>query len=527
MTFCLNTVSARRVTAARCPRKLRCKASSTSVSPPAVESRSNQVYDSVIVGAGISGLVTGLALQTKHSETVASFLITEARERVGGNITSRKNDDYIWEEGPNSFQPSDSVLEAAVDTGVEEQLVLGDPTAPRFVYWKQKLRATPSGPVSAVFGDFLSFPGKIRAGLGAVGLFKAPPPGKEESVKEFISRNLGEEVFYRLIEPFCSGVYAGDPTKLSMKAAFGKIQVLEEKAGSLVGGGLKLAEERKANPGPPRPEKLPPKPAGQTVGSFREGLQTLPEAIAKELDGNIRCEWKLTAVMKGSDGIYELEYSTPEGAQVVRTRNVALTAPSYVVADLLGEQVPALADALNSIDYPPVCAVTLAYPEAAVKDERKTADGKIPGFGQLHPRTQGVTTLGTIYSSSLFPGRAPEGMFLMLNYIGGATNRGILEQTDEAIVAQVDKDLRMEGMPLKGDAPKPVVVGVRKWAKAIPQFNVGHGVVLEKARRALDDAGMDGIRLGGNYVSGVALGKCIEYGYTFAEEISGNVKANL
>lgn len=162
-----------------------------------------------------------------------------------------------------------------------------------------------------------------------------------------------------------------------------------------------------------------------------------------------------------------------------------------------------------------------------MQDERKSADGKIPGFGQLHPRTQGVTTLGTIYSSSLFPGRAPEGMFLMLNYIGGATNRGILEQPDEDIVAQVDRDLRLPGMPLKADAPEPVVVGVRTWAKAIPQFNVGHGDKLEKARTALDDAGLDGIRLGGNYVSGVALGKCIEYGYTFAEEISGSVKANV
>lgn len=186
-------------------------------------------------------------------------------------------------------------------------------------------------------------------------------------MKEFISRNLGEEVFFRLIEPFCSGVYAGDPTKLSMKAAFGKIHALEEKAGSLVGGGLKLADERKANPSPPRPEKLPPKPAGQTVGSFREGLQTLPEAIAKQLDGNIRCDWKLMALTKGSNGMYELQYSTPEGDQTVHARSVALTAPSYVVADLLGGKVPALADALNSIDYPPVCAVTLAYPEDAVK----------------------------------------------------------------------------------------------------------------------------------------------------------------
>ena len=150
---------------------------------------------------------------------------------------------------------------------------MGDPTAPRFVFWKNKLRATPDSPITGVFGDFLSFPGKIRAGLGAVGLFKSPPPAQEESVKEFISRNLGPEVFFRLIEPFCSGVYAGNPEKLSMKAAFGRIQVLEEKGGSLVGGALALAKEKKANPGPPRDAKLPPKPPGATVGSFRKGLQ--------------------------------------------------------------------------------------------------------------------------------------------------------------------------------------------------------------------------------------------------------------
>lgn len=502
-----------------------CKSASVSATDRAIATGDSAVYDAVVVGAGISGLVTAQAFQTKHADTVKSFLVTEARERVGGNITSRSDDDYVWEEGPNSFQPSDSVLEAAVDAGIADDLVLGDPTAPRFVYWKGKLRATPSGPVSAVFGDFLSFPGKIRAGLGAVGLFKAPAPDKEESVREFISRNLGEEVFLRLIEPFCSGVYAGNPEKLSMKAAFGKIHVLEGKGGSLAGGALALAKERKANPPPPRDAKLPPKPAGQTVGSFRKGLKMLPEAIAAKLDGKIRCNWKLQSIGKGSDGLYELVYETPEGRQTVRARSVALTAPSYVVADLLRPKVPAAADALADIDYPPVCAVTLAYPVDAIKAERKAPDGSVPGFGQLHPRTQGVTTLGTIYSSSLFPGRAPPGMMLLLNYIGGATNRGIVEQDRDAIVAQVDRDLRLEGMPVEATAPAPVVVGVRTWERAIPQFNVGHLQAVDAAKRALDDAGMGGVRLGGNYVSGVALGKCIEYGYTFAEEVAGSVRA--
>lgn len=160
-----------------------------------------------------------------------------------------------------------------------------------------------------------------------------------------------------------------------------------------------------------------------------------------------------------------------------------------------------------------------------LQDERKDAEGKIPGFGQLHPRTQGVTTLGTIYSSSLFPGRAPPGMFLMLNYIGGATNRGIMDQSQDEIVAQVDRDLRLPGMPLKQDAPQPTVVGVRTWARAIPQFNLGHDDAVNAAKQALADAGMEGVKLGGNYVSGVALGKCIEYGYAFADDLASSVRA--
>ena len=172
------------------------------------------------------------------------MLVTEARERVGGNITSRSDPaaGYLWEEGPNSFQPNDSMLKAAVDAGVADQLVFGDPKAPRFVWWEGKLRPTPSGPDVVTF-DLMSIPGKIRAGLGAAGIWKAPMPAEEESVEKFVRRNLGAEVFERLIEPFCSGVYAGDPSKLSMKAAFGKVYDLELKGGSIVGGVLALRKE--------------------------------------------------------------------------------------------------------------------------------------------------------------------------------------------------------------------------------------------------------------------------------------------
>lgn len=487
-----------------------------------------QEYDVVVVGAGISGLVTAQALLTDHASEVSSVLVTEARERVGGNITTRSDPSqgYLWEEGPNSFQPNDSMLKAAVDAGVADQLVFGDPKAPRFVWWEGKLRPTPSGPDVVTF-DLMSFPGKIRAGLGAAGLWKAPMPAEEESVEKFVRRNLGAEVFERLIEPFCSGVYAGDPSKLSMKAAFGKVYDLELKGGSIIGGVLALLKEKKSNPPPPRDARLPPKPAGQTVGSFRKGLATLPSAIADKLGADrVALNWQLKSIEKEENGKFVLKYETPQGSKTVRAKSVALTVPAYVAADLVEGKAPAAAKALREFDYPPVAAVTVAYPLSAIRKDRlreaaetSTSGGAtkfvLPGFGQLHPRSQGIVTLGTIYSSSLFPNRAPDQMVELLCYIGGALNRNIVNQSEDEIVAQVDKDLR--AMLLDPQlAPAPKKIGVRVWPRAIPQFNVGHLDVLSAAERELGKAGWEGVLLGGNYVSGVALGKCVEYGYEFA-----------
>ena len=367
----------------------------------------------------------------------------------------------------------------------------------------------------------MSIPGKIRAGLGAMG-FKASMPEYEETVEQFVRRNLGDEPFYRLIEPFCSGVYAGDPTKLSMKAAFGKVYDLEVKGGSIIGGVLKLIQNKKNNPDPPRDARLPPKPAGQTVGSFMKGLSTLPDAMASKVSGSVRTSWTLKSIEKEGE-LYRLQYDTPDGPKQVKTKTVALTVPSYVAADLLRPVSAAAADTLAAIDYPPVAAVTVSYPESAIKPGRVDAQGGLPGFGQLHPRTQGIVTLGTIYSSSLFPNRVPKGQVLLLCYIGGALNRGITQQSDDEIVAQVDKDLRK--MLIKDDAPPAQKVGVRVWQRAIPQFNVGHLDAVRSAQDALTAAGWDGVVLGGNYVCGVALGKCMEFGYEYAGKIATKAAA--
>ncbi|BBM99442.1 protoporphyrinogen/coproporphyrinogen III oxidase [Marchantia polymorpha subsp. ruderalis] len=481
---------------------------------------SGEEYECVIVGAGISGLCTAQALATRHSMG-DNFLVTEARDRVGGNITTVEGDGYMWEEGPNSFQPNDSMLLMAVDSDVKDELVLGDPDAPRFVFWNGKLRPVPAGPADLPFFDLLSIFGKLRAGFGALG-FKPPPPDREESVEEFVRRNLGDEVFERLIEPFCSGVYAGDPAKLSMKAAFGKVWKLEHFHGSIVKGAINVIQEKKKNPPPPRDPRLPT-PKGQTVGSFRKGLSTLPNAIAAKLGDKVKVNWKLESIEKSGDGEYRLTYETPQGKKVVSTKSIVLTVPSYIAKDLLAPLSEKTSNALAKFYYPPVAAVTISYPKSAIKEER-IVDGQLKGFGQLHPRSQGIQTLGTLYSSSLFPGRAPEDRVLLLNYIGGATYTQITTMKEEDIVSIVDKDARI--MLVKKDAPAPVVHGVRVWPRAIPQFTVGHLDTLEDARNGLKEAQLDGIFLGGNYVAGVALGRCVEFAYESAAEVAAYMKQN-
>ncbi|KAJ3676018.1 hypothetical protein LUZ60_003430 [Juncus effusus] len=470
--------------------------------------------DCVVVGGGISGLCTAQALATRHGMG-ERILVTEGRERVGGNITTVEKDGYLWEEGPNSFQPSDPVLSMAIDSGLREDLVFGDPNAPRFVLWNGKLRPVPSKITDMPFFDLMSIPGKLRAGFGAIGL-RPPPPDHEESVEQFVRRNLGDEVFERLIEPFCSGVYAGDPSKLSMKAAFGKVWKLEETGGSIIGGTFKAIQDGKKNPKPPRDPSLP-KPKGQTVASFKKGLITLPNAIYSSLASKVKLSWKLKSIEKSKEREgYVLVYDTPDGIISVWTRSVVLTVPSYIASEILRPLSNEAGDELAKFYYPPVAAVTIAYDEVAIRKEC-LIDGRLQGFGQLHPRSQNVQTLGTIYSSVLFPNRCPKGKVLLLNYIGGATNTGIINKSESELVEAVDRDLRK--MLINPNAPQPLMLGVRTWPRAIPQFTIGHLDVLNSARSALNKAGLDGVFLGGNYVAGVALGRCVERAYDSASEV--------
>jgi len=353
-------------------------------------------------------------------------------------------------------------------------------------------------------------------------------------VKEFVTRNLGEEAFERLIDPFVSGVYAGDPRTLSAEAATGRVQVLEKSAGSLVAGAIglfqKRAEDEKTSP--PRDPRLP-EVKGQTVGSFRGGLKQFADALADHVGKGgapVRLNWKLSKMeWDGASREHVLHYDTPEGPRLLRSRSIILTAPTHVTSKLLRPLSASAADALDEISYPRVAAVTVEYPRSAFR-EPEHGKGVVNGFGQLHPRSQGIRTLGTIYSSSLFPGREPDpDKIMLLHYIGGARDPelygGIDSLTDDQIVEATHRDAIQTMLKPSAKDEFPNVLGVRVWPQAIPQLDVGHAKRLDIVKTGLQSEGVEGVFLAGNYTGGVALGRCVEYGLEIGKEAATFVGA--
>lgn len=472
----------------------------------------DSTIDALVVGSGISGSTAAYYLH-KYGINV---MLADVKDEVGGNAISKKLDGFQWEEGPNSFQPNSASLRLAKDLGILDELVLADPKLPRYVFWQGKLHALPSGLEDLLSFNLLSWPAKIRAALGALG-FVSPKPNREETIQEFVTRHLGTEVFERIIDPFVSGVYAGNPATLSMKAALKKVNALEDLGctPSILEGAIirvnQLAAEKKKNA--ERNSDLPSVPGG-SLASFKNGLQSIPLKI-KEILGRdrVRLNHKLINVERRGKEWFSTFQKGPgfNEIHIIRSKYLLLTTPAYVIADLFQNNkqgdLPE-AEELKKINYPPVASVTLAYSKEALK-------APLHGFGNLIPRSQKIRTLGTIWSSSLFPGRAPDGQALLLSFIGGSQDTNISNLTPDEIVQQVHEDNKK--ILLKKDSPLPRVLGVHMWAKAIPQYELGHLELLQRVDSAVQR--YPGLYLGGNYRTGVAFADCIQYGTDTAKEI--------
>jgi oxygen-dependent protoporphyrinogen oxidase len=459
-------------------------------------------FDSIIIGAGISGLMAAHRLK-KLGQNV---LLLESSDKIGGVIQSHDADGFLIEAGPNSFRGSHEILDLVEELDLMGELVTGNPKAPAFVYSGGLLHAVPMGPGALIKSKLISNSAKLR--LLAEPFVKGPVAnGKEESeesIDSFIRRRLGNEVMEKLVAPFLSGVYAGDPTRLSVLACFPRLAEFEADAGSILRGGLKVMRAGNQKQEQPKRSLRP-----YRLCSFRDGLNTLPQRLREELGEQLLTEARVTGIRQSSTG-FELAVEHRNESRQFNGNRLIVTAPAYAAAKLLELVAPEVAGKLAEIPYASVASVPLAYRVEQVSQP-------LNGFGFLAPRGEGLRTLGSIWNSSLFTERAPEGWVLTTNFIGGATDPEAANLSDEELARIVHDDLSR----VLGIEGEPRRLPIQRYERAIPQYVLGHAARVAKLEAALKN--LSGLHLAGNYLHGVAIGDCIRQAEELALEIVNSI----
>jgi protoporphyrinogen/coproporphyrinogen III oxidase len=443
----------------------------------------------VVIGAGISGLACAYRLK----QLGVPSLLLESSSHNGGLLGTVERDGFLFESGPQSFQGTETLLTLFRELGIYGELLEADPSAPRYVFHHGRLKQVPMSPQALVTTSLLSAGSRWK--LASEPFRRTRPPGHEESVADFVRRKFGHEILEYLVSPFVSGVYAGDPEKLSLKAAFPTLEEWERDYGSILRGAMKSRSSKSERKKPP------------SLCSFRHGIATLPRAMGEKLGPCVQHGVTVRSVAKTSrpsGEAYEIHADTLGRPETIHAPAVVLCTPAYVSAQLLGGISSRLAASLSGIAYAPVAVVAAAYFQSQVAEI-------LHGFGFLVPRKEKLRILGTIWNSSLFPGRAPRDKVVMTTFLGGATDLDIVEKSRDEIAAAAHED-NADLLEISGD---PITTEVWKYSKALPQYNLGHHHVIERLRRGEEEN--PGIFLGGNFLEGPAIGKCVEQGFKTAE----------
>lgn len=456
-----------------------------------------QSTDTLIIGAGISGLVVAHRLKKNG----LNALLLESTDRAGGVIQSLDAEGFLLERGPNSLRGTHTFLRLVDELNLRNKLVKADPKAPAYVYFNDALHAVPISLPAFLKTRLLSTSAKLR--LLQEPFIRARKSSDEESLASFVQRRLGAQVLERLVAPFVSGVYAGDVEKLSVQASLARLSEFEATAGSILRGAIRAAKkskgESKASP------KISLRP--YRLCSFQCGLQQFTDALSRTLGETLLTEARVERMTRTTDSQFEVVFSCRAEQKIIRAKTLVMAATANIAAQMLYGCAAEISELIADIPYTTLAAVPLAYRCDQVAH-------RLNGFGFLAPRNQGVRTLGSIWNSSLFAGRAPDGWVLFNNFIGGETDREAIALSDEELIRIVHQDLKK----VLGISGEPLPLPITRWQRAIPQYVIGHAARVAKIEAALHNH--RGLWLAGNYLRGVALGDCMDRAEKIAEEIT-------
>lgn len=488
--------------------------------------------DVLVVGAGISGLAAAHGLAHKGLEV----RVLEAASRPGGSFRTRHQDGFTIELGPNTVQTSPELEALCRVAGCGEDLIPAATTAAkRYLFRQSRLVALPSSPPALLSSPILSWRGKLRlASEPWRGPFESAPraansrteaprdpseDSPEETVGHFLKRRLGREAAETLGDAIVQGVYAGDPEELALRFAYPTLWHMERDHGSLLRGLRKRAAT------PPR----------RLVG-YRGGLERLAARLAEglQLDTNARA-----IEITHAGGLFTV---TLAGGEAHRASRLVLAVPQGAAEHLLGSLTPSpperlargprrpprelpsrldgsdldlargLADDTSSftvtgprLPASPVAAVALGF-------RRRDVDHPLDGFGFLAPHGEGLPLLGCLFSSTLFPHRAPEDSVLLTAMVGGRRRSGLVEQNDDYLFELTQSHLA----PLLGLRGEATLRILERWRPGIPQPTAA----LKTVRRRVDalETRFPGLRVLGGWLRGVGIPDCVAAGWKLAQQ---------
>jgi len=445
-----------------------------------------------IVGGGVSGL--SLACELMARNRGFDIKVFEAGSRFGGKIYTEKTGGYVCEAGVNGFlnnKPATLDLAARINmTPVRSD----DNARRRFVYSEGALRELPDKPVRFMLSDFLSLRGRLRM----MAEYLIPAADKDdETMEAFAKRRVGKEFFEKLLDPMASGVYAGDPSKMSIRSCFVKVYDLERKYGGLLKGFAALGKEAKK-----AGKKVEAGPGGVLM-SFNGGMYSLIETL-RDMLGERAVAGKEAVSLEKNGGIYTIYFADGSSHEA---DCVVLASPAHNSSEIIRDFDASIHDILTTIPYPALSVVAFG-----VKREKIKRDVNM--FGFLIPGREKRRILGTLFDSSIFSGRAPEGYVLLRTMVGGARAEALAMLDDEKLISLVRDELA----DLIGLKEEPEFLRIYRYEKAIPQYELGHYKKLE----ALDAAAAKhkGFYLAGNAYRGIAVNDCIANSVALADEIA-------
>ena len=457
----------------------------------------NHDCDIAVIGGGISGLTTAHLLR----EQGLALVVVEKADRVGGSIGTTSSNGYLIEHGPNSIQDTTPVLrQLCASLQLEPALQFpGERAKNRYVVRGGRLHPMPLSPPALLRTGLFS----LRAKLAVLKEpFVSPAdPEAEETLAEFTNRRLGREFLDYAIDPFVSGVYAGLPEELSVRAGFPRLYRLEQRYGSLIKGAILGARQRRKQA---RLSGVGESKQSAPMFSFAGGMQTLVDQLSKGL-ADVWTATRMRAI-EATAGGFEVTVDKPDGPALIRSRAVVLAVPAHAYGELgLRFDLPIVGDLLQ-IPYPPVTSVFFGYGQ-------DPGGRDLDGFGFLVPRLENRRILGTIWNSALFPSRCPEGGAALTTFVGGRRQPQIAGWSDGELTDAVGAELT----DLLGFQRSPDEVIIRRWPRAIPQYLRGHQRTLDGLQAT--EQRFPGLYFSGNFRGGISVGDCIEQAHNLCARI--------